>query len=231
MFIHLHMDKVRDKVLTAAKELFIMQGYKKTTILQIVERSGVLTGSIYHFFKNKEDIFKTIVLDLFDMGDRLVVDSLGEEMNPSLRSTILCMLELVAVELNDRICELYYEAYNSNIIFESMVTRGTEFAQTLFRDYNPSFAYDDYYVRVMALKSVMRSFITHRYLNRQKSLLSFAEVFIDMILPTFNIERTEIDQVKSDVRGITNQLNEMAANLINKQMAFMKNLDHDRTEK
>jgi len=221
---------VREKVLTAAKELFIMQGYKKTTILQIVERSGVLTGSIYHFFKNKEDIFKTIVLDLFDMGDRLVVDSLGADMNPSLRSAILCMLELAAVELDDRICELYYEAYNSNTIFESLVIRETEFAQTLFRDYNPSFAYDDYYVRVMALKSVMRSFITHRYLNRQKSLLGFREVFIDMLLPTFNIERTEIDQVKSDVRGMTNQLIEMAANLINKQMAFMKNMDHDRTE-
>lgn len=230
MFILLHMEKVRDKVLTAAKELFIMQGYKKTTILQIVERSGVLTGSIYHFFKNKEDIFKTIVLDLFDMGDRLVVDSLGEEINPSLRSTILCMLELFSVELDDRVCELYYEAYNSNSIFESLVTRGTEFAQTLFRGYNPSFTYDDYYVRVMALKSVMRSFITHRYLNRKKSLLSFLDVFIDMILPTFNIERTEIDQVKSDVAGMTNQLIGMAANLINKQTAFMRNLDNDITK-
>jgi len=36
MFIHLHMDKVRDKVLTAAKELFIMQGYKKPPFYKLL---------------------------------------------------------------------------------------------------------------------------------------------------------------------------------------------------
>ena len=50
-------DEVRQRILAAAKELFVQQGYKKTTIRQIVEKSGVLTGSIYYFFKNKEDIF------------------------------------------------------------------------------------------------------------------------------------------------------------------------------
>ena len=43
-------DEVRQRILAAAKELFVQQGYKKTTIRQIVEKSGVLTGSIYYFF-------------------------------------------------------------------------------------------------------------------------------------------------------------------------------------
>lgn len=223
----IQMENVREKVLNAAKELFIQQGYKKTTILQIVDRSGVLTGSIYHFFKNKEDIFKTLVLDLFDMGDSLVVESLDTNISPGLRTTILCTLELIAVELDERICELYYEAYNSNFIFESLVTRGTEFAQTLFREYNPSFAYDDYYVRVMAIKGVLRSFISHRYLHPQTSLLSRFEVFVDIGLQAFNVPLSEIDQVKSDLAGMTNQLVTMAVNLTNEQMAFMRKLDND----
>ena len=42
-----HTKEIRQKVLETAKELLIEQGYKKTTIRGIVERSGVLTGSIY----------------------------------------------------------------------------------------------------------------------------------------------------------------------------------------
>lgn len=33
-------DEVRQRILAAAKELFVQQGYKKTTIRQIVEKSG-----------------------------------------------------------------------------------------------------------------------------------------------------------------------------------------------
>ena len=52
-----HTHEIRQRVLESAKELLIEQGYKKTTIRGIVERSGVLTRSIYYFFKNKEAIF------------------------------------------------------------------------------------------------------------------------------------------------------------------------------
>ena len=55
-------DDVRRRILAAAKELFVRQGYKKTTIRQIVQKSGVLTGSIYYFFKNKDDIFQSLVM-------------------------------------------------------------------------------------------------------------------------------------------------------------------------
>lgn len=47
-------DEVRQRILAAAKELFVQQGYKKTTIRQIVEKSGVLTGSIYYFSRIKK---------------------------------------------------------------------------------------------------------------------------------------------------------------------------------
>lgn len=56
-----HTKEIRQKVLETAKELLIEQGYKKTTIRGIVGRSGVLTGSIYYFFKNKEMIFADMI--------------------------------------------------------------------------------------------------------------------------------------------------------------------------
>ena len=76
-------DEVRQRILAAAKELFVQQGYKKTTIRQIVEKSGVLTGSIYYFFKNKEDIFQSLVMELLGQCTDLIAAISGRSRRPS----------------------------------------------------------------------------------------------------------------------------------------------------
>ena len=45
---------VRANILNTAKRLFLEQGYKKTTIRQIVQESGITSGSIYNLFDNKD---------------------------------------------------------------------------------------------------------------------------------------------------------------------------------
>ena len=44
-------EETRQKILNTTKKLLRQNGYTKTTIRKIVEESGVLTGSIYYFFK------------------------------------------------------------------------------------------------------------------------------------------------------------------------------------
>ena len=44
----------RDRIVTAARELFWVQGYEATSIAEIVEKAGVNSGSLYYFFKSKE---------------------------------------------------------------------------------------------------------------------------------------------------------------------------------
>lgn len=61
---HDHASAVRARIINSAKCLLAEEGYSKTTIRKIVEHSGILTGSIYYFFKNKEDIFHAILLEL-----------------------------------------------------------------------------------------------------------------------------------------------------------------------
>ena len=61
---HDHASAVRARIINSAKCLLAEEGYSKTTIRKIVEHAGILTGSIYYFFKNKEDIFHAILLEL-----------------------------------------------------------------------------------------------------------------------------------------------------------------------
>ncbi len=46
----------RDKLIAAAMELFVFQGYRNTGLAQIARQAGVLPGSLYYFFPTKEDL-------------------------------------------------------------------------------------------------------------------------------------------------------------------------------
>ena len=58
------MRQTKNRILETAKDIFLEQGYKRTTIRQIVERSGITSGSIYNIFSSKEEIFSSLVDEL-----------------------------------------------------------------------------------------------------------------------------------------------------------------------
>ena len=56
----------QEKILDAAKRLFLTKGYENTTIQDIVAELGGLTkGAVYHHFKSKEDIIDAIGTRMF----------------------------------------------------------------------------------------------------------------------------------------------------------------------
>lgn len=56
-----------EEVLKAALELFSRQGYGATTMRQIAEKAGTSLGNVYHHFKNKEEIFATLLNRYFQV--------------------------------------------------------------------------------------------------------------------------------------------------------------------
>ncbi len=203
------MDETRQKILISAKELFIKQGYKKTTIRQIVNKSGVLIGSIYYFFKNKEEIVQSLVLGIFDASDELVGKHFGERESPAFLYAFMCAVELKAVEMDERVNEIYYEGYSSNAILDKLVTHAAERSQVRFQAYNPNFTYEDYYVRTLAIKGVMRNYIANRYLKQHIPFETRLNAFLDMSLHAFNIEQKEIEEIKKRIGNMDKEIVDM----------------------
>lgn len=59
-----------EKILTAAKRLFLEKGYEKTTIQDIVDNLGGLTkGAVYHHFKSKAEIMEAVCVKRFHEGN------------------------------------------------------------------------------------------------------------------------------------------------------------------
>ena len=60
--------QTREKILDVALELFIEQGYDKTSLRDIAERLGVTKAAIYYHFERKEDILLELHLRLHAIG-------------------------------------------------------------------------------------------------------------------------------------------------------------------
>ncbi len=59
--------KRRDEVLKIAAELFATKGFKNTTVRDIADAAGILSGSLYHHFDSKESMVDEL-LDTFQQG-------------------------------------------------------------------------------------------------------------------------------------------------------------------
>ncbi len=55
----------REKILHAAMDLMALYGYKGASVRKIAKAVGIRESAIYNHFKNKEEIFKTILASLF----------------------------------------------------------------------------------------------------------------------------------------------------------------------
>ncbi len=51
-------DKIREELLENCFKIFSQKGYSKVSIREIAKETGLSTGSIYHYFKNKEEILE-----------------------------------------------------------------------------------------------------------------------------------------------------------------------------
>lgn len=56
-------DDKRERLLREAARLFAERGFNQTDVAQLASRAGVAKGSIYNYFKNKEDLYLYVCRD------------------------------------------------------------------------------------------------------------------------------------------------------------------------
>ncbi|MDO5716140.1 MAG: TetR/AcrR family transcriptional regulator, partial [Tissierellia bacterium] len=57
--------ETKEKILEAAKNEFIKNGYENTSLSTITNHAGISTGAIYGLFKNKADILDNLTRDIY----------------------------------------------------------------------------------------------------------------------------------------------------------------------
>jgi AcrR family transcriptional regulator len=92
--------EVRERILSAAVDLFAAHGYDATSVSEVVARAGVTKGALYHYFSAKDDllfeIYHTLLTDQLASLDRIV--AMGLDPASALREIIRSLVETTAAE-------------------------------------------------------------------------------------------------------------------------------------
>lgn len=88
------MNKTKNKILTAARELFNSSGYSNVTIRMIAKELGMSSGNLNYHFKKREDILEALYFEMVSVFDARV-EQLGErEINfKNIKSDIQTSME------------------------------------------------------------------------------------------------------------------------------------------
>jgi TetR/AcrR family transcriptional regulator len=73
----------RQEILATALDLFSQKGYHNVAMHEIAEKAEFAIGTLYKFFQNKEDLYKTIVLercDDFEAACRRILEQSDDEV-------------------------------------------------------------------------------------------------------------------------------------------------------
>ena len=69
-------EQIKPRVLAAALTVFMRHGYKKVTMNDIAIETGISRPAIYLVFKNKQEIFKAVVVEFFSQATSEIRDGL-----------------------------------------------------------------------------------------------------------------------------------------------------------
>lgn len=69
----------RSEILDAALELFSEKGYHNVSVQEIAARAEFATGTLYKFFKNKEALYRAIIMNLARKYHRILKEALTDQ--------------------------------------------------------------------------------------------------------------------------------------------------------
>jgi TetR/AcrR family transcriptional regulator, cholesterol catabolism regulator len=86
----------RAQILATAREMFARKGIRSTTVREIADAVGVLSGSLYHYFDSKDTMVEEILMGFLDAIRAQYAEVLarGEGAAQSLRDLVFASLEL-----------------------------------------------------------------------------------------------------------------------------------------
>ncbi|HZX47426.1 MAG TPA: TetR/AcrR family transcriptional regulator [Clostridia bacterium] len=106
-------EQKKDKIRTAALELFCTYGPDKTSVNEIAQRAGVSPASVYNYFGSKEGLIKDTIIDLLESSWKLREELWNSELPfPELLMRTVTMKD----DFYDRIdLDNFLDLLNSNI--------------------------------------------------------------------------------------------------------------------
>ena len=112
-------NSTKDKIISAAIDLFAELPYEKVSIVQICKNAGVSNGIIYTYFKNKIELFQYLLEEVIRRIEHYFENIEGNDIKERLESYININLELTKKEF--KIIRIYRAGQYKFIEYEKKI--------------------------------------------------------------------------------------------------------------
>lgn len=205
----------RNKMLLAAIQLFLEQGYEKTTTAQISRAAGMSPTSFFAAFENKEALLLKLTQIMFE-NQFAKARSFAENHEPLMVYCLETALQINITELSESLREIYVMAYTlpstSEYIYRSTAIQ----IKNIFAAYMPDAEDKDFYEMDIASGSITRGFMAKpcdMYFTLDRKLRRY----LDCCLKLYNVPTEKRNSIIEAVLAV--DLNSVAAKLIEEIVA------------
>lgn len=167
----------RNKMLLAAIQLFLDQGYEKTTTAQIARAAGMSPTSFFAAFENKGALLLTLTQIMFE-NQFAKARAFAKDMEPLMVYCLETSLQIYITELSEPLREIYVMAYTLPSTTEYILKSTAVQIKTIFSPFMPEAEDKDFYEMDIASGSIMRGFMARKcdiYFTVQKKISRFLE--------------------------------------------------------
>ena len=202
--------ETRRKILTVCVRLFLEQGYKRTSVSQIVDEAGVARGSYLNLFPTKDKILLDLTETMFGGQFGMARSIADAKLPPVYAYAVETAIQLTLTELNENLREIYIEAYSLPETSEYIYLHTTAELKQIFGANFPDYSDSDFYEMEIGTAGLMRNYMArkcdiHFPLERKLSR------FLTAAMRVYRVPEDELEQAvrfveRLDIRSIAERV-------------------------
>lgn len=211
--------KTRKKILSVCVRLFLQQGYKETTVTQIVREAGITRGSYQNQFPTKDAVLMELVKTMFSSQFDMARSIAGDDLPPVYTYAVETSIQLALTELNENLRELYIESYTHPDTAEYIYLQTTSELKNIFAPYLPGHSESDFYDMEIGTSGLMRSYMAKRcdiHFPLQRKL----ECFLTAAMRVYRVPEDDQEKVLAFIAVL--DIEAVASEIVQKVFAMLE---------
>ena len=108
-------ESVKTTILKEAAALFSKEGYERTSMRKIAEKTGVSKPAIYYHFANKQSLFEELVNTSFEISKKLMKEIANSDRDPIQQLKDLAIMRFKSTKENPEMMRFIYDLTAGNI--------------------------------------------------------------------------------------------------------------------
>lgn len=200
----------KKRILTVCVKLFLEQGYKKTTVAEIVQKANVSNSSFQNIFRAKDGVLTELVEFMFSNQFGAAKKVAGTQLPPVYVYAVETAIHMTLTELNENLRDIYIEAYSHEEALEYIFRETAKELYQIFGPYQPQLTEQDFYALEIGSAGIMRGYMARPcddVLTLEKKLVCF----LSMSLRAYKVPEDEIHRVLAfmtelDIRAVAQQV-------------------------